>query len=111
MVIHYTSFSDITNPVYHNFNQPSVPDWSYPNQYNPCPQSYNHNFQNNFNSSQRQWGSPPPSPIFNQLILLIHLVHNIFSRLMVFYFELVELSMNLWNIVDKVDKEDKLVEN
>ena len=30
---------------------------------------------------------------------------------MVFYFELVELSMNLENIVDKVDKEDKLVEN
>jgi len=25
-----TSFSDITNPTYHNFNQPSVPDWSYP---------------------------------------------------------------------------------
>ena len=34
-----------------------------------------------------------------------------FPRLMVFYFELVELSMNLENIVDKVDKEDKLVEN
>ena len=28
---------------------------------------------------------------------------NSFSRLMVFYFELVELSMNLENIVDKVD--------
>ena len=34
-----------------------------------------------------------------------------FSRLMVFYFELVELSMNFGNIVEKVDKEDKLVEN
>ena len=34
-----------------------------------------------------------------------------FSRVMIFYFELVELSMNLENIVDKVDKEDKLVEN
>ena len=34
-----------------------------------------------------------------------------FSRLIDFYFELVELSMNLGNIVDKVDKEDKLVEN
>ena len=32
-----------------------------------------------------------------------------FSRLMVFYFELVELSMKLGKIVDKVDKEDKLV--
>ena len=30
---------------------------------------------------------------------------------MVFYFGLVELSMNLGNIVDKVDKEGKLVEN
>ena len=34
-----------------------------------------------------------------------------FPRLMVFYFELVELSMNLENIMDMVDKEDKLVEN
>ena len=34
-----------------------------------------------------------------------------FPRLMIFYFELVELSVNLENIVDKVDKEDKLVEN
>ena len=31
-----------------------------------------------------------------------------FSKLMVFYFGLVELSMNLGNIMDK---EDKLVEN
>ena len=30
---------------------------------------------------------------------------------MVFYFGLVELSLNLENIVDKMDKEDKLVEN
>ena len=30
---------------------------------------------------------------------------------MVFYSEWVDLSMNLGNIVDKVDKEDKLVEN
>ena len=34
-----------------------------------------------------------------------------FPKLMVFYFGLVELSMNLGNIVDKVDEEDKLVEN
>ena len=34
-----------------------------------------------------------------------------FSILMVFYFKMVELSMNLGNIVDKVDKEDKLVAN
>ena len=30
---------------------------------------------------------------------------------MVSYFELVELSMNHGNIMDKVDREDKLVEN
>ena len=30
---------------------------------------------------------------------------------MIFYFELVELSIDLENIIDKVDKEDKLVEN
>ena len=35
----------------------------------------------------------------------------LFLRLMIFCFELVELSMNLENIVDKVDKEDKLAEN
>ena len=34
-----------------------------------------------------------------------------FPRMMIFCFELVELSMNLENIVDKVDKKDKLVEN
>ena len=34
-----------------------------------------------------------------------------FPRLIVFYFELVELSINLRNIMDKVDKEDKLAEN
>ena len=34
-----------------------------------------------------------------------------FPSLMVFCFELVKLSMNLENIVDKVNKEDKLVEN
>ena len=74
---YYTSFSDITNPAYHNFNQPSVPDWFFPNQYNPCPQSNNYNFQNDFNSSQSQWSFTSPSPIFKQLVLLLHLVHNI----------------------------------
>ena len=34
-----------------------------------------------------------------------------FSKLMVFYFGLVDLSMNFGNIVDKVEKLDKLVEN
>jgi len=35
-----TSFSDITNPAYHNFDQPSVPEWSYPNEYNVGPKGY-----------------------------------------------------------------------
>jgi len=36
-----TSFdSDITNPAYHNFNQPSMSDWSYLNQYMPQSQYY-----------------------------------------------------------------------
>jgi len=31
---------------------------------NPCPQSYDHNFQNNFNSSQSQWGFTSPESNF-----------------------------------------------
>ena len=34
------SFSDINNPTYHNFNQPSVLNWSYLNQYMPQSQYY-----------------------------------------------------------------------
>ena len=62
--------SDNSNPVFHNMNQPNTPGWTYPNQYNPYPQSCDYNFQNNFNSSQSQWGftsselnfQPPCSP-------------------------------------------------
>jgi len=36
-----TSFdSDIIDLAYHNFNQPSMLDWSYPNQYMPQSQYY-----------------------------------------------------------------------
>ena len=35
-----TSFLDITNLAYHNFNQPSVSDWSYPYYYMPQSQYY-----------------------------------------------------------------------
>ena len=35
-----TTFSDITNLAYHNFNQPSVPNWSNPNEYMPQSQYY-----------------------------------------------------------------------
>ena len=41
-----TSFnSDITNPTLHNFNfnQSSMPEWSYPNQYMPHPRIMNMN--------------------------------------------------------------------
>ena len=48
--------SDNSNPTFYNMNQPNTLGWTYPNQYNPFPQSYDYNFQNNFNSSQSQWG-------------------------------------------------------
>ena len=54
-------------------NQPYIPDWNYPIQYNPYPQYYNQDFQNNFYTSQSQWRitSPesnfqPPCPQFSQ---------------------------------------------
>jgi len=53
-------YSDITNPAYPNFDQSSVPEWSYPNEYNPHPPSYDYNFHNNFNSSQSSWGFESP---------------------------------------------------
>ena len=72
-----TSFSDITNPAYHNFNQSSVLDWSYPNQYNPYPNLMTIIFKIISTLHRVNGDSPPPSPIFNQLVLLIHIVHNI----------------------------------
>ena len=45
-------------------SQPNTPCWTYPNQYNPYPQSYNHNFQNNFHSLQSQWGFTSPESNF-----------------------------------------------
>ena len=78
-----TSFdSDNSDPTMYNMNQRNIPSWTYPNQYNLCPQSYDHNFQNNFNSSQSNGDSSPPSLIFNQLVLLIHLfkIHTQFHQ-------------------------------
>ena len=68
-----TSFdSDNSDPAMYNMNQSFMPSWDYPNQYDPYPQPYDHNFQNNFNSSQSLWGfnSPesnfqPPCPQFS----------------------------------------------
>ena len=50
-----TSFSDITNLAYHNINQPSMPNWSYPNQYMPQSQYYEQDWNNHHYSSQSQW--------------------------------------------------------
>ena len=49
-MLHPDLFSDITNPTYHNFNQPSVPDWSYLSQY------YEEDWNNHHYSSKSQWG-------------------------------------------------------
>ena len=52
-----TSFdSDNSNLTMYNMNQSYMPSWDYPTQYDPYPQPYDHNFQNNFNSSQSSWG-------------------------------------------------------
>jgi len=56
-----TSFDeDITNPVYHNFNQPSMSDWSYLNQYMPQSQYYEQDWNIHHYSSQSQWGYNSP---------------------------------------------------
>ena len=56
-----TSFdSDSSNSAMYNINQPYMPGWDYPNQYDPYLKSYDHNFQNNFNSSQSSWGFTSP---------------------------------------------------
>ena len=56
-----TSFNlDITNLIFHNFNQPSMPDWSYPNQYMPQFKYYEQDRNNHLNSSQSQWGYNSP---------------------------------------------------
>ena len=69
-----TSFdSDNSDPAMYNINQLYMPGWDYSNQYDLYPQPYDHNFQNNCNFSQSQWGftSPesnfqPPCPQFSQ---------------------------------------------
>ena len=56
--------SDNSDPAIYNMNQPYMPGWDYPNQYDPYPQPYDHNFQNNFNSSRSQWGFNSPESNF-----------------------------------------------
>ena len=48
--------SDNPNPALKNINQPNNQDWIYSTQYNPYRLSDDQPFQNNFNSSQSQWG-------------------------------------------------------
>ena len=55
--------SDNSNLTMYNMNQPYMPSWDYPTQYDPSP-IYNQDFQNNFYSSQSQWGFNSPESIF-----------------------------------------------
>ena len=60
-----TSFdSDNSNPALNNMKQSNRLDWIYLTQYDQYPQSYDHNFQNNFNSSQSHWGFTSPESNF-----------------------------------------------
>ena len=54
---------DLDNSIsaMYNMDLPYRPDWVYPTQYDPCPQSYDQNFQNNFYSSQSLWRFTSPS--------------------------------------------------
>ena len=62
-----TSFSsDITNPALHNSNQPSMPDWSYPNQNMPQSQYYEQEWDNHHHSSSSQWGYNSPESYYQQ---------------------------------------------
>ena len=62
-----TSFnSDITNPALHNYNQPSMPDWSYPNQYMPQPSIMKKNGTIITHSSPSQWGYYSPESYYQQ---------------------------------------------
>ena len=45
-------------------NQPYMLSWDYPTQYDPYPRSYDYKFQNNFSSSQSQWGFNSPESNF-----------------------------------------------
>ena len=53
-----------SNPAMYNMNQPYMSGWDYPTQYDPYPQSYGYNFQNNFNSSRSEWGFTYPESNF-----------------------------------------------
>ena len=75
-----TSFdSDITNPTCHNFNQPSILDWSYPN--NICPNLNTLNKTGTIITTLHRVSgdTTPPSHIVNHLTN-IQLIYS-FSRI------------------------------
>jgi len=41
-----------------------MPSWDYLTQYDPYPQSYDYNFQNDFHSSHSSWGFTSPESNF-----------------------------------------------
>ena len=49
------------HPIYHNFNQSSMPNWSYSNQYMPQSQYYEQDWNNHDHSLQSQWGDNSPN--------------------------------------------------
>ena len=64
-----TSFdSDITNPIFHNFNQPSMSDWYYPNYHMPQSQYYEQDWNDHYlHLSLSQWEYNSPSHSINHL--------------------------------------------
>jgi len=60
-----TSFdSDITNPVLHNFNQLSMPDWFYLHQYMPQSQYNEKKWNYHLYCSPNQWGYNSPESFY-----------------------------------------------
>ena len=73
-----TSFdSDITNLTFHNFNQPSMLDWSYLNQYMPQSSIMNKNVIIITTLHRVSGDKTPPSVIINNLTnKQYHILHT-----------------------------------
>ena len=68
--------SDNSNLAMNNMNQQYMPSWDYPTQYDPYLQSYNQDFQNNFDSSQSPWGFNSPESNFQLPCPQFCSIHN-----------------------------------
>ena len=79
-----TSFdSDNFNLNMYNMNQSYRPDWDYPTQYDPYPQS----FKITSTLHRVHGDSPPPSQIFNHLVHNFHNIHSpILLHILLFLF-------------------------